>query len=298
MGNLWRLGGLTPLQFLKVVWAELNEDYVWGHSAELAYYFMLALFPAAIMLLTVIGFVAGPESGLRAQLVSSADRLMPASSAGMVDQIISGIHRSATTWGIVIGLLGAIWSASAGMTALINTLNIVYDVKETRSWWKSRAVAVALTIGFGVLTICALVLFLYGPEIATSIASKVGLGGVVTMLWKLLQWPVAIFFMLLAFALLYYFAPNYKETEWFWASPGAVVALTVWIAASIGFRVYLQYFNSYNKTYGSLGAVIILMLWLYLTGAAILIGGEVNAVLDHANRERLRGRDYRTPEAA
>ena len=298
MRSLWRLGGLTPLQFLKKVWSELNDDYVWGHSAELSYYFMLALFPAGIMVFTIIGFIAGPDSGLRTQLVNSAARVMPASAASMVQQVISGIHQSASIWGIVGGVLGAVWAASSGMTALINTLNIVYDVEETRPWWRSRLLAVGLTIGFGLLTLAALVLFLYGPEIAGGLAAKVGVGGVVTTLWKILQWPVAIFLMLIAFALLYYFAPNYEETAWLWTSPGAVVGLVLWITASIGFRIYLQYFNTYNATYGSLGTVMILMLWLYMTGMAVLIGGKINAMLDHANKKRPRGGEYKHPEAA
>ena len=180
------------------------------------------------------------------------------------------------------GILATLWAASNGMGAITQALNVAYDVKESRPWWKQRLVAIGLTIGLTVLIITALTLVLYGGRIADSIAGSYGFGSVFTLAWKIVQWPIVLAFMLLAFALIYYFAPDLHDQDWKWITPGAAIGVTLWLLVSFGFRLYLHFFDSYSKTYGSLGAVIILMLWLYLTGTAILVGGEINSEIENA----------------
>jgi membrane protein len=184
------------------------------------------------------------------------------------------------------GLLAALWAASNGMGAITQTLNIAYDVEEARPWWKVRLISIGLTVFLAVLIISALVVVLYGGRIVDLIAMKAGLTDTFRIVWKVLQWPIALAFLLIGFGTIYYFAPNLREQKWRWITPGSVVAVVLWLLVSFIFRIYLHFFNSYSATYGSLGALIILMLWFYLTGIAILVGGEINSELDNAAKRQ------------
>jgi len=144
---------------------------------------------------------------------------------------------------------------------------------------------VGLTIALAALMIVGLVLALYGGRIGQALFAHFGVGDVFRIAWKVLQWPVSFAAMFFSFSLVYYFAPNVEERKWYWVTPGSVVGVTLWLLASLGFRLYLHFFNSYSATYGSLGAVVILMLWLYITGLAILVGGEVNWVIENEDRK-------------
>jgi membrane protein len=146
--------------------------------------------------------------------------------------------------------------------------------------------AITLTVSLSILIITALVLVLYGGRLGQELSERFFLGGTFLTIWKTLQWPTVLAFMLLAFALIYYLAPDVRDQKLEWITPGSVMGLAIWLLVSLGFRVYLHFFNSYSKTYGSLGAVIILMLWLYLTGTAILFGGEANAVIEDASAKQ------------
>ena len=176
------------------------------------------------------------------------------------------------------------WAASGGMDAVVVSLNVIYGVTETRPWWKQKLTIVGLTVTLAALIIVALVLVLYGGKIGQVLAAHIGLGNAFRVAWKVLQWPVSFAAMFLSFSVVYYFAPNLDERKWYWVTPGAVAGVALWLLASLGFRVYLHFFNSYSATYGSLGAVIILMLWLYMTGFAILIGGELNWVIENEDK--------------
>jgi membrane protein len=187
---------------------------------------------------------------------------------------------------ISFGILAALWAASNGMGAVSESLNVAYDVKETRPWWKVRLTAVLLTFTLASLIIGALVLVLYGHDIAETVAGKFGLGTAFEYGWKILQWPIVLAFVLTAFAVIYFFAPDLKDHHWKWITPGAIVGVALWLIISFAFKLYLEYFNSYSATYGALGAVIILMLWFYFTGIAILVGGEINSEIEHAMAEQ------------
>jgi membrane protein len=282
MASLWGLGGLTWKNLCKRVWGEIQEDDVFGHSAQLAYYFLLALFPLLLFLTSIIGLVMGSGTGLRHSLFNYLSQVLPGDAFKLVDSTIYEVSAASGGGKIAFGIVAALWAASNGMGAITQALNVAYEVKETRPWWKQRLTAVGLTVALSVLIISALVLVLYGERIIDHVAGSYGFGSVFTTAWKVLQWPIVLAFMLLAFALIYYLAPDLRDQKWTWVTPGAAVGVVLWLLVSFGFRTYLHFFNSYSKTYGTLGAVIILMLWLYLTGAAILIGGEVNSEIENA----------------
>lgn len=285
MASLWKLGGLSPLALGKRVWNEIQEDEVFGRAAELSYYFLLALFPLLIFLTSILGVVLGPGTGTRQTLFSYFARVMPPSAFQLIDSTMTEVSASSTGGKISFGILAALWAASNGMGAITQSLNVAYDVKETRPWWRQRLTAIGLTIALSVLIISALILVVGGGKIADWLASIFGFSLAFALTWKILQWPVVLGFMILAFALIYYFAPDLREQKWKWLTPGSALGVVLWLAVSLGFRVYLHFFDSYSATYGSLGAVIILMLWLYFTGAAILIGGEINSEIEHVAAE-------------
>ena len=282
MASLWKLGGLDWKDLAKRVWADIGKDEIFGRAAQLSYYFLLALFPLLLFLMSVIGLIMGSGTGLRHSLFNYLGKVLPSSASEMVSNTVFEVTSASGGGKISFGILAALWAASAGMGAISESLNVAYHVKETRAWWKRRLIAVGLTLALAVLIITALVIVLYGSRIADGLASSYGLGSGFTLAWKILQWPIVLFFLLLGFALIYYWAPDLRDQNWRWVTPGSVVAVVFWLLVSFGFRLYLHYFDSYSKTYGSLGAVIILMLWFYFTGAAILIGGEVNSDIEAA----------------
>ena len=282
MASLWKLGGLTWAELGKRVWHEIQEDKVFGRAAELSYYFLLALFPFLIFLTSVIGFVLGSGTGTRHMLLNYLARIMPPSAFELIDNTMWEVSSASSGGKLSFGILAALWAASSGLSAITDSLNTAYDVTETRPWWKQRLTAIGLTVALSVLIILALVLVVAGGRIAEGLASVYGFGPVFPLTWKIIQWPVVLACMILAFALIYFFAPDVHEQAWKWLTPGAAIGVVLWLIVSIAFRAYLHFFNSYSATYGSLGAVIILMLWLYFTGAAVLIGGEVNSEIENA----------------
>jgi membrane protein len=279
--SLWKLGGLTPLSLGKQVWKDIGEDEVSVRSAALAYYFVLAIFPAMLFLLSLLGYFAAAGTQLRETLFTTLARVLPGSASDLVHKTLDEVTRSSGAGKALFGILGALWSASSGVSAVQESLNIAYDVKEDRPIWRQRAIAVGLTFALAVLVLGALALTLYGGDAAEWLGSRIALGQAAVMGWKIIQWPVVLGCMFLAFAVTYYFAPNLEDPEWHWITPGSALGLIFWIVASLGFKIYLHFFNSYSKTYGSVGAVIILLLWLYITGLAILVGGEVNSAIGH-----------------
>jgi membrane protein len=278
----WGLGGLGWKELARRVWAEMNEDDVWGRAAQLSYYFLLALFPLLLFLTTLLGYFADAGSEMRAELLRFLGQVVPAEASDLIFSTVKEAEENSGGGKLSFGILATLWAASNGMGAITEALNVAYEVKESRPWWKARLVAVFLTIGLSVLIMSALVLILFGGTLAEWLAAHLGFGGFFVMAWKVLQWPVALAFVLFGFALIYYFAPNVHNRHWQWITPGTVAGVFLWLLVSFVFRIYLHYFNSYSATYGALGAVIILMLWFYLTGAAILIGGEVNSEIAFA----------------
>ena len=279
----WHMGGLSWRELAKRVWAETNDDDIFGRAAQLSYYFLLALFPLLLFLTSLLGYFAQAGTELRGELLGYLGTVVPAQASDLINTTVDEVSKASGGGKLSFGLLAALWAASNGMGAVTAALNVAYEVKETRPWWKVRVVAVLLTIALSILILSALALVLFGGHIADAIAARLMFGQFFTTAWKVLQWPLVLAFVLLAFALIYYLAPDLKERrKWVWITPGSVLAVLLWLLVSFAFRLYLHYFDSYSATYGSLGAVIILMLWFYLTGAAVLIGGEVNSEITFA----------------
>ena len=282
MKSLWALRNISWLELAKRVWKEINDDRMFGRAAELSYYFLLALFPLLIFLTSIIGITLGSGTGTRHALFDYLARIMPPAAFQLLSTTMYEVTNSSGGGKISFGLLAALWAASNGMGAITESLNIAYDVEETRPWWKTRLVAIALTVSLSVLIIGALILVVFGGRIGEGVANAYGFGPAFAITWKIVQWPAVLAVMVLAFALIYYFAPDLRRQAWQWLTPGAAIGVALWLLVSLAFRVYLHFFDSYSATYGSLGAVIILMLWLYFTGAAVLIGGEINSEIEHA----------------
>ena len=297
----WKLGGLGVRQLVERVWTEAWEDEILDRAAALSFYLLSALFPALLFLTALFALLPIPD--MMGQLTGYLARVLPADAASITQRTLGEIAGGARGGLLSLGVLLALWAGSSGMMAVITTLNIAFDVKEPRPWWKRRLVAIALTAGFALFIMSALVLLVFGPKIGAMVAGRLGLGSVFTVAWNAVSVPLVIFFVLVGIQLVYYLAPA-GDQEWNWLTPGAVVALAVWLAASFGLRAYVDNFGSYNVTYGSIGGVILLMLWLHLTAVAILLGAEVNSEIEHAAARhglttlRISGGDTGTPAAA
>jgi membrane protein len=280
------LGGLSWKELAKRVYAETMDDDVLGRSAQLSYYFLLALFPALLFLTSLLGALAGKDSQLREGLFSYLSAVLPGDASKLVSQTVTDVTQSSGGGKLSFGILATLWAASNGMGAISESLNAAYDLKETRPWWKVRLTAVGLTLALTFLIVTSLVLVLYGHDMADAVAGKFGLGAAFAIAWKVLQWPLVFVFVLMAFAIIYYFGPAARDQDWKWITPGAGVGVVLWLVISFAFKAYLSFFNSYSATYGSLGAVIILMLWFYFTGTAILVGGEINSEIENEMAKR------------
>jgi len=281
----WKLGGLTPIQLGKGLYKEIDHDEVFTRSAALAYYFFTALIPMVFFMMSALGIFASHSEQVRTDLLNYFARVMPGDAFGLIQKTLKEVTTHSTGLKLILGLLVALWSGSGGMNSIMDALNRCYDVKDSRPYWKQKLISIALTVAISVLTILALAIILYGGTIAGFVGAHTGLSDVTVMASQVVQWPLALFFVVFSFALMYYWGPD-AEQDWVWITPGSVVGVLLWIGASLLFRVYLHFFNSYSKTYGSLGAVMVLLLWLYISGLAILLGGEINSEIEHAAAKR------------
>ncbi|HZS07642.1 MAG TPA: YihY/virulence factor BrkB family protein [Blastocatellia bacterium] len=264
-------------ELLKHVWNECEKDDVFGRAAQLAYYLIFSIFPMLLFLASLLAFL--PIPNLLESLLGYLSRVLPVEAYRMLRGTVIEVIQNRQPGLLSLSLLVTIWSSSSAMAALINSLNIAYHVEEWRPWWQQRVLALFLTIGLAFFTILALVLIFFGGNIGERIALVHGFGSAFHLFWNFAQWPLLIGFVMFALDLIYYLAPNI-ELRWRWVTPGAVFAMVCWLLISFGLRFYLARFSNYNATYGSLGGVMIMMLWLYLTGLVILIGGGINSVLE------------------
>ncbi len=285
---------LTWRELARRFWFKIDKDNVFGRAAELAYFFLFSMFPLLIVASSILGiFAFGAD--IRNEWLRHFRTALPRSAYDLVVQTLQEISNESGGAKLSLGIVAAIISAGAGMVAVIEGLNTAYEVREARAWIRRRGVAIALTLALALFTILATAIILYGAQLGEFAATHVGLGNQFRLIWPLLQYPLAAGFMLTALALTYRFAPNVHDGRWSLIIPGAVVAFFIWLVASAGLRLYLRLFDTYSAVYGSLGAVIILMLWFYFFGIAILAGGELNSILSNtakgvdANHQRLRG---------
>jgi membrane protein len=277
--EVWKLGGLSVKELGQRVIHEIQQDDCLGRAAQLAYYFLFALFPFFLVLTTLLGYL--PVPNLMDRLLETLAEMLPSEALQLVQDHVRELVTNQRGGLLSLGILAALWTSSSAVTAIMDSLNRSYDVEEGRPFWKVRLMAILLTIGLSVFIIVSLILLTFGPQIGGWIADKVGLGSVFKLAWNILRWPVIVGLIIVAMALIYYMAPD-VEQEWQWITPGSVVAVVGWLLASLGFSFYVNNFGSYNATYGSIGAVIVLLTWMYVSGFFILVGGEINAEIEHA----------------
>jgi membrane protein len=270
------------LGFVKKLVEAMQEDDCTGQAAQLAYYFLFAMFPFLLFLTALLGYI--PIPNLMDHIINLLAGLLPEQVASLLRGNVQQLVTTQNGGLLSFGIIAALWSASTAIVALMTNLNRAYDVQEGRPFWKVRGLALLLTIGLAFFVVVSMVLLMFGPQIGGWVASQVGVGEAFSIAWNILRWPVIVFFLVLALALLYYFAPDVDQ-RWTWITPGSVFAVLATLAVSLGFSYYVNNFGAYNKTYGSIGGVIVLLTWLYLTGLFFLIGGEMNAEIEHTAQE-------------
>jgi membrane protein len=286
MASLWRLGGLTGPQFATLVWRHFWSDRILDQSAKLSFYLLLSLFPLLIFLIALFGLVLQAGPALLNELQRTLRAVAPPSASALIDRTLVEIITGSGGLTLSIALVSAIWTASQGMVALLEGVHVAYHVREARPWWKTLPIAMALTVVTLTLITVALLLVLFGDRLSAIAARGSAPLRVAASAWRLLKWPLLAGFPLLAFDLLYLYGSRLARQRWHWLTPGAVAAVALWLGTSFGFKLYLDFLDTFALTYGSIGAVIILLLWFYLSGMAILVGAEVNAVIEDAGASR------------
>jgi membrane protein len=266
----------------RIVVREVLRHNFLGRASELAFDFLFALFPLMLFMFGLIGLFTSQRSELQGTLLSYFAVFLPPAAFQLFNQITNELAAHSSGGKITLGIILALVLASGGISSMIDALNGAYRVRETRSWIWVRTIALALTLAMSVLLLSALVLVLLSSEALKWLAAELLLTPLVGIIGKGLEWPVAIAFVVMAYALIYYCGPNLRGRRWHWITPGSLCGAMLWLATSAGFRIYLHFFNTYSTTYGSLGAVMILLVWLYVTGLSFLIGGVINAEIERA----------------
>lgn len=275
--------GVQSRQLARRLWLRLETDAVLTHAAAMSFFMAFALFPAFLFVVALIGLL--PTADTLDHLLSYTRDVLPPDAASLVEKTLVQLREGASTPLLSLGAAAALWAASSGMVSVINALNVAFRVGEPRPWWKRRLVAVVLTVGLTVFMVTALVLVVFGGWLGGAIAAVLGLGSLFTMAWPVLHWLAVVCCVTLGVGLVYRHAPA-RPLAWRWLGPGSVFAVLAWLATSLGLRLYVAHFDSYNATYGSIGGMILLMLWLFLSNVALLVGAEINSVIEEAVRGR------------
>src|SRR5579864_8294164 len=271
---------------IKTALTRTYDDVVRNHTlqmaAALSYYFVLSLFPSLIFLSAIVAYL--PVPNLFDQALSLMSRFLPPDSMGLVRRVLADVITPNRGAFLSFGLLGTLWTASGGFSAAIEALNIAYDVHDDRPFWKTRPLAIGLALITGFLLLLALSVMIVGPRFGEWLAARVHLSSLFVLLWPCIHWSIAVGFTVLAVEALYFLAPNVKQ-RFLATLPGAVLAVGCWLALSYLLGMYFRHFANFNKTYGTLGAAIALMTWLYWTGFAMLVEAELNSELAKISRK-------------
>jgi membrane protein len=287
--SVWGLGGLTAWQLIQRVVHAAQENEILERAAGLAFDFLFALIPLLFILLAVFNLFASHSLQLRISLLAYFADLLPGLAFQLLNRTTGELATGKSVENLVVGITVGLWLASGGVAAIITSLNAAFRIKESRSWWKVRGIALALTLVISILILSALAIVLVSGKFVDWIGNQLELTSVVILMGKALQWPTALLFVIFSYALIYHFGPNFRRKIWHWITPGSVFAAFLWMAVSVGFRVYLRFVNNYTVLFGSLGAAMILLVWLYVTGLAFLLGGEINAGIERAAAQNTGG---------
>ncbi|MDR0280907.1 MAG: YihY/virulence factor BrkB family protein [Paucimonas sp.] len=260
---------------------EFLDDEMSTYASALAYQMLFSLFPFLLFLIALIGFLHLPDffSWLRLQ----SELVLPPQALEQVNPVIDQLQQS--KGGLLsVGIVIALWTASAGVRLMMSAMNAAYDVVEGRPVWKRIPLSIFYTIGIAGMLLAAAALMVLGPQVMGWVASQVGMEEIIVTVWTVLRWPAIVILMMVAVALMYYVMPDVKQ-EFRFITPGSVLAVVVWIIASLGFAYYVKTFADYNAMYGSIGAIIVLLLYFYISAAVLLLGAEMNAAIEHLSSE-------------
>ena len=287
--SLWNLDGISPRLIAKNTWDAMLNDNLLGRSAELGFYFLFALFPTLLSACSILGMAARSAVSIYENLLQYLSIVVPPSALGTVLEAFNQTTAAASSGKLTFGLVAAVWSASVGFSAIQGSLNVVYRVQESRPYWKARLSAIGVTF---ILSIA--ITFMLGSLLLSDLLARLAarhiaehmLAAAATVSLRTIGWFAATAFLSAIFALIYYFGPDVQVKRWHWLTPGSALGMLGWFVASLGLRVYVHYFNNYSATYGSLGTVIILLTWFYITGLMLLLGGEINSEIEAAVKEK------------
>jgi membrane protein len=260
------------------VWADIGRNEILDRSAALSYYFIFALFPTLLFLSALLALLPIPQ--LLDRLMAYVSEVLPGEAGVLVRTTLGQVLQGANVGLLSVGAVTALWAASSGMTSIMAALNV-----ESRPWWRERILAVGLTFVFSALAVIALLLLVFGQNLGEAIATHTGWGMVFRITWQVVRWPVAIVLGIAAISLVYRLAPAANQ-RWAWVTPGSAFAVVAWAIMSVALRFYVGQFAAYNATYGSIGGVILLMLWLYVSGVVLLVGAEINSEIERAQLRR------------
>jgi membrane protein len=283
MFNGFRLG-VGPVELVKRTVKETIEDDCASIAAQLSYYFALALFPALLFVVALASYL--PYNAVN-EVVNSLAPIAPPEVLEIIRKQLESIVAGDDTGLLTIGILGALWTSSGAMTSIVSALNQAYDLPESRPWWKVRLIAVGLTISLVIFVLLSFTMIIAGPNAGHWMAEWFGLGAAFDIAWVYLRWPLIFLLATTGVAMVFYYAPD-AEQDWVWITPGSIVTTVLWVLFSMGFRLYVTQVGDYAATYGALAGAAILLLWLYFSGLALLIGGEVNSEIEHAANPALR----------
>src|ERR687897_3887053 len=288
LGNFFGdLRDLLRYGTLKATVQEFLRDDALGLAAQLAFYLILAIFPFILFCVAILDAFSSSSPQFANELFDYLRRLLPAQVFDLIRAYTENTLRNEDTApGLLsVGILGTVWAASGAFAALMNALNRAYDVQETRPFWKVRGISILMMLGLSALILIGVLLLVAGPSIGRTLAEVLTLGDEFMFVWNIMRWPAALLFMVVTVALLFYFAPDANQ-PFRWITPGGVVGILLWVLASVAFNLYLgSDFNTYNKIYGSIGTVIILLLYLYISSLTILLGATLNATLVRIKEE-------------
>lgn len=275
---------VTAFELIKRTVKETIDDDCVGIAAQLAYYFALALFPALLFVVALASYL--PFNVIN-DVVAALEPIAPPAVLDIIRTQLESIAAGEAPSILTIGILGALWSSSGAMTSIVWALNKAYDIPDSRPWWKVRLIAIGLTISLVVFVLLSFTLIVAGPDAGRWLVGWLGLSDVFDTVWRYARWPLIFTLATSGIALVFYFAPD-ADQDWIWITPGSILTTVLWIVFSMGFRLYVTRVGDYAATYGALAGAAILLLWLYFSGLALLIGGELNSEIEHAANPELR----------
>jgi membrane protein len=287
--DMWDFQGASAGLVWKRTFRAILSDDLLSRAAEMGYYFLFALFPTLVSASAILGLAARQAEHIFDKLLHYLALVVPGGAYTMVIETFNQTTEHATKGKITIGLVAAIWSASVGFAAIQDGMNTVYKVRESRPYWKARGQAILVTMLLSLMVTANLGVLLGGDLIARLMYLKIwhhGLAFSTALVIHIVQWTLASSLLMLQFSTIYYFAPDLKVKRWHWMTPGAVIGIVGWVICSLGMRIYLHFFDNFSLTYGSLGGVIILLTWFYITGLMLLLGAEVNSEIQAAVAEK------------